>query len=267
MGEERLREIGGELRRLRRAAGLSGVGLAARAGVPQPTVSRVETGRRVSDPEVVVRLFGALGLGSAEVERLSALAREAYAGAVGRRVDAGVSFRPGAGVELARAAGVLRVFSAAVMPRPLWTREYAVAAGLGSADEAAAWSSLLDGGGRRVVVVLTEGVLRTWPGSGECMVGQFGRLVEVADRDGVRVGIVPGHGGARAPLHGFVVHDQAAVTVETFTRELTLSDAGEVREYLEIFDGFERTAVFGDEARALIKQAGRDLRNALGSIH
>jgi transcriptional regulator with XRE-family HTH domain len=42
---ERLREIGQELRRLRLAAGLSGVGLASRAGVPQSTVSRVETGR------------------------------------------------------------------------------------------------------------------------------------------------------------------------------------------------------------------------------
>ncbi|QXJ23627.1 helix-turn-helix domain-containing protein [Actinomadura graeca] len=267
MGEERLREIGGELRRLRRAAGLSGVGLAARAGVPQPTVSRVETGRRVSDPEVVARLFGALELDPAEVERLVSVVREAYAGTAARRVDAGVSFRPGAGVELARGAGVLRVFSASVMPRLLWTGEFAVAAGLGSEDEAAAWSSVLDDEGRRVIVVLTEGALRTWPGSGDSVAGQFARLLEVSAREDVRVGILPGLAGARVPLHGFVVCDQAAVHVETFTRELTLTDAGEVRDYLAIFEEFEQAAVFGDEARVLIERAGRDLRNALSSIH
>ncbi|TMR25542.1 helix-turn-helix domain-containing protein, partial [Actinomadura geliboluensis] len=88
MGAERLQEIGRELRRLRTAAGLSGVGLAARAGVPQPTVSRVETGRRVADPEVVARLVGALDVGPAEAERLLGLVREAYA-ETSRRVDAG----------------------------------------------------------------------------------------------------------------------------------------------------------------------------------
>ncbi|MBC6463883.1 helix-turn-helix transcriptional regulator, partial [Actinomadura sp. HBU206391] len=61
MEDEQLRQIGRELRWLRSAAGLSGVELATRAGVPQPTVSRVEAGRRVADAEVVVRLFGALG--------------------------------------------------------------------------------------------------------------------------------------------------------------------------------------------------------------
>jgi transcriptional regulator with XRE-family HTH domain len=68
MDEGGLHEIGQELRRLRLAAGLSGVELATRAGVPQPTVSRVETGRRVSDVEVVVRLFAALGLMPTDVD-------------------------------------------------------------------------------------------------------------------------------------------------------------------------------------------------------
>jgi DNA-binding XRE family transcriptional regulator len=62
MSDDRLLVVGREVRRLRLAAGLSGVELARRAGVPQPTVSRVETGRRVSDAEVVVALFSVLGL-------------------------------------------------------------------------------------------------------------------------------------------------------------------------------------------------------------
>ncbi|MGK5559282.1 helix-turn-helix domain-containing protein, partial [Actinomadura kijaniata] len=89
MGDERLVEVGRELRRLRTAAGLSGSGLARLAGVPQPTVSRVEMGRRVSDPVVVLRLFEALGVGAAEAGRLESLVREAYERTASRRLDAG----------------------------------------------------------------------------------------------------------------------------------------------------------------------------------
>src|SRR5690606_9794222 len=131
MGEERLREIGEELRRLRLAAGLSGVRLASRAGVPQPTVSRVETGRRVSGPEVVARLFRALELDGAEVERLVGLVREAYALTAPRRSDAGVSFRAGAGAELARGARWGRAVEAARVPRGRWPAEDGADAGGG----------------------------------------------------------------------------------------------------------------------------------------
>ncbi|XRQ08903.1 Scr1 family TA system antitoxin-like transcriptional regulator [Actinomadura welshii] len=261
MGGERLREIGQELRRLRTAAGLSGVGLAARAGVPQPTVSRVETGRRVADPEVVGRLFGALDVGPAEAERLMGLVREAYAETT-RRADAGVSFRSGAGVELLAGARVVRAFEAVVMPRLLWTAEYAAEMG---AEVGGA--SVLEDEGRRFVFVVADSALRTWPGSGKCMVGQLAHLVEVSTWANVRFGVVAGSVVPRVPLHGFSLYDDAAVSVETFTRELTLTDADEVRAYAEVFEGFERAAVFGDEARRLVEQAGRDLGKVLDSIH
>ncbi|KAB2387791.1 helix-turn-helix domain-containing protein [Actinomadura montaniterrae] len=164
MGAERLREIGQELRRLRLAAGLSGVGLASRAGVPQPTVSRVETGRRVSNPNVVARLFGALELDPEESERLAELVRAAYEETAAPRVDAGVSFRPGAGVEWTQGARVVRAFGAVVLPRLLWTSGFATAAESGGEGEGLA--SLLRDEGRRVVVVVGGAALRTWPGSG-----------------------------------------------------------------------------------------------------
>ncbi|MFD0685696.1 hypothetical protein [Actinomadura fibrosa] len=57
------------------------------------------------------------------------------------------------------------------------------------------------------------------------------------------------------------------MTVETFTREMTLTGADEVRAYAEIFGAFERAAVFGDEARDLVRRAAHYLENVLGSIH
>ncbi|MFD0857216.1 helix-turn-helix domain-containing protein [Actinomadura adrarensis] len=265
MGAERLREIGEELRRLRVAAGLSGVGLASKAGVPQPTVSRVETGRRVSDVGVVLRLVEALELGPADAVRLGGLVEAAYAGSVPRRVDAGVSFRSGAAGEFARGAGVVRVFEAAVVPGLLRTAEYAAEFGDGLVGGERA---LVLDGDRRLTFVVAEAVLRTWPGSGECMRGQLAYLLGVAERPNIRLGVLAGSVGfGRSPLHGFTVYDDAAVSVETFTRELTLSGADEVGEYLGIFEGFERAAVFGDQARVLVEGAARDLDKVLGSIH
>ncbi|TNY38079.1 Scr1 family TA system antitoxin-like transcriptional regulator [Thermomonospora catenispora] len=273
MGADRLVELGRELRRLRVAAGMSGAELARRAGVPQTTVSRVETGRRVSDAEVVVRLLEALGLGAGEFERLATEARAAYVESAAPRVDAGVSFRRGTAVEQARSASVVRSFESVAVPYLLRTASYDRAAGTvvlgeGGVDRAA----VLGDQGRHFTFVICEGVLRTWPGSGACMPEQLAHLVEVAGRANVRLGVVPagtvvGSERCGVPLHGFTIYDDSAVTVETFTRELTLTAEADVRAYVEVFEGFARSAVFGDEAVALVERAARDLGKILGSIH
>lgn len=59
---ERMRVLGARLRALRAEAGLTGAALAQRAGVGQPTVSKVETGRMVPSMDVLDRLCRALNL-------------------------------------------------------------------------------------------------------------------------------------------------------------------------------------------------------------
>jgi hypothetical protein len=85
------------------------------------------------------------------------------------------------------------------------------------------------------------------------MAGQLAYLVKASAWSHVRFGVLPGGAAPRVPLHGFTVYDQAAVTVETFTRELTLTDADEVASYEAIFAEYERAAVFGGQARALVE--------------
>ncbi|ROO90890.1 helix-turn-helix protein [Actinocorallia herbida] len=257
MGGERLRELGAEIRRLRGAAGLSGVEVARRAGVTQATVSRVETGRRVGDVEVVVRVLEALG--GDEALGLVRVAREAYVETAGRRVDAGTSLRAGAAAGTVERVEVVRGVGVGVVPSVLRTAEYSVAAGLGGGG--------VDLAGKRVEVVVGEGVLRAWPGSGECMVGQFARLVEVAGLEGVEFGVVPlNRPGGGLPAHGFTVLGEEAVVVETYTRELTLTAASDVGAYLRAFQEVKGRAVFGVEAVALVERAGLDLADVLRSI-
>ncbi|GGS05040.1 hypothetical protein GCM10010269_50050 [Streptomyces humidus] len=65
MGSERqnrMKALGAHLKRLRGEAGLTGAVLAQRAGVGQPTVSKVENGRMVPSVDVLGRLTRALGL-------------------------------------------------------------------------------------------------------------------------------------------------------------------------------------------------------------
>ncbi|WP_353388507.1 helix-turn-helix domain-containing protein [Thermobispora bispora] len=61
-GQDRLRELGQLLRRLRKDAWLTDKELAQRAGVAQPTISRIETGGLLPTPVTVERGYAALGL-------------------------------------------------------------------------------------------------------------------------------------------------------------------------------------------------------------
>jgi transcriptional regulator with XRE-family HTH domain len=182
MRQDMLLEIGEELRRLRSAAGLSGRELATRAGVPQPTVSRVETGQRVSDAEVVVRLFAALGLGQVDADWIASRVREAYATSVPRRVDARVSFRSGSAVELERSAGLVRDFQSVVIPGPLRTAGYIAAIQSVSAGDELDRSAVLDDPERCFTFVITEGALRTWRATDARMADQLAHLVAMSRR-------------------------------------------------------------------------------------
>ncbi|GAA2729839.1 hypothetical protein GCM10010439_41450 [Actinocorallia aurantiaca] len=233
--------------------------------MPQPTVSRVEMGHRVTNAGVVVRLVEALGLAETESRRLVELVRQAYEEAAPRlrRADAGVSFRAGAAVELGAAAREVRGFGALTVPAELRTAEYAEAARL----EVRALRPAAGGEGRRVEFVLSEAALRTWPGSGGCMVGQLEHLLRLGVGAEVSLGVLPLNAGRGVgPSHGFTVFDEAAVSVETFTRELTLSAADEVRAYLDVYEGIRGVAVFGEEARELMERARRDVEGTLRSI-
>jgi transcriptional regulator with XRE-family HTH domain len=243
------------VRRYRSEAGLSGAELARRAGVSQPSVWRVESGRRLSDVAVVERLASALMLDAGAERRLVELARVAYGASARPRVDSGVSMVAGQFGRYLQGVRVVRSFSSAAVPELLRTPGYAAAAGgwdvaAGGLDVA----GLLADVERSFVFVVTEGALRTWPGTAD-LGGQLERVLAVAGQPNVRLGVVPsGVAVPRAPLHGFMVAGDQAVWVETFTCELTLTHPGDVAAYTACFAAFESVALFGQAARAVITQ-------------
>jgi transcriptional regulator with XRE-family HTH domain len=267
---DRLRELGELLRRLRKDAGLTGKELAQRAGVTQSTVSQIETGKLLPVPETVDRLVDALGLDATDRDRLDALLARLRAEV--SQLRGGLSGREAANAGRVRSARWVAVFSSAMIPPLLQTAEYsrlAVALGRDVDEEDTARAAVvrveaqavLFESGRRFAFVLTEGAVRTWPGSPSLMVAQLDRLVQVATLPHVRLGVVPWRAQAPAfALHGFSIYDGAVSVVESLTGDLTLTGPGEIAAHEEVFEAFARAAVYGEALRELLGEIGADFR-------
>ncbi|MDG5807560.1 helix-turn-helix transcriptional regulator [Streptomyces ossamyceticus] len=271
---ERMRALGARLRELRAEAGLTGAVLAQRAGVGQPTVSKVETGRMVPSVDVLDRLSGALGLDESTAREVRELLHAVMAAPGADHQAEGTT--PGAGStvdEEVRSAQLVRSFQCVVLPALLQTAEYArhVFASvpnstpdlIGRAVAARVErQSVLYEPGRESVFVLTEAVLRTWPGSPALMLAQLDRLLAVESLDTVRLGVIPWRRRVPVlPRHGFTLCDQRAVVVETFDRERVSADSAELVAYEDTFARFEEAAIFGDEVRELLLRSMADFRS------
>ncbi|MFF3846995.1 DUF5753 domain-containing protein [Streptomyces sp. NPDC002328] len=122
--------------------------------------------------------------------------------------------------------------------------------------------SLLYEPGRESVFVLTEGVLRTWPGSPALMLAQLDRLLAVESLSTVRLGVVPWRRAVPVmPRHGFTLCGTEAVVVETFRGEHVLDDPVEVAAYEDTFRRFEEAAIFGSDVRELLLRVMKDFRD------
>ncbi|MER7488320.1 helix-turn-helix transcriptional regulator [Streptomyces sp. NPDC126497] len=269
---ERMKALGVRLRGLRTEAGLTGAVLAQRAGVGQPTVSKVETGRMVPSSDVLDRLSRALGLDDSTAREVRDLLVAVEAAA-----DSGPASgdeAPAVAVldEAVRSARLVRSFQCIVLPAMLQSAEYArhvfesapnstpEAVGRAVADRVERQSVLYEPG-RESVFVLTEAVLRTWPGTPALMLAQLDRLLAVESLSTVRLGVIPWRRPVPLlPRHGFTLCDQRAVVIEAFVGERVSADSAEVAAYEEAFGRFERAAVFGDEVRELLLRVMKEFR-------
>ncbi|MFF3633297.1 helix-turn-helix domain-containing protein [Streptomyces sp. NPDC002250] len=276
MGSERqvrMKALGVRLRGLRAEAGLTGAVLAQRAGVGQPTVSKVENGRMVPSFDVLDRLSRALGLddSSAREVRDLLVAVEAAADAGLAPDEDGIA---GAVLnDAVRSARLVRSFQCVVLPAMLQSAEYArhvFQSAPNSTPEAVGRAvaarverqSVLYEPGRESVFVLTEAVLRTWPGSPALMLAQLDRLLAVESLSSVRLGLIPWRRAVPVlPRHGFTLCDQQAVVVEGFADDQLVDGPAEVAVYEETFDRFERAAIFGDEVRELLLRVMTEFRD------
>ncbi|MFF4656627.1 helix-turn-helix domain-containing protein [Streptomyces sp. NPDC001381] len=275
--QDRMKVLGARLRGLRAEAGLTGAVLAQRAGVGQPTVSKVETGRMVPSVDVLGRLSRALDLDESTTQEVRELLVAVEAAPVAVETPRAEAPLGSSLDEVVRSARLVRSFQCVVLPAMLQSAEYArhvfesapdsTPEGVGRAVAARVErQSLLYEPGRESVFVLTEGVLRTWPGSPALMLAQLDRLLAVESLSTVRLGVIPWRQAVPVvPGHGFTLCDRTAVVVETFRGERVLDDSAEVAAYEDTFSRFEGAATFGSEVRELLLQVMKDFRELDGS--
>ncbi|MBW8806245.1 MAG: helix-turn-helix transcriptional regulator, partial [Catenulisporales bacterium] len=118
-------ELGRRLRRHRLDLGLSGLEVAARAGVTQPSVSKIERGMMLPSAEVLERVLGVLGLGDEHRADLRDLLSRAVDDAADRRRHGRGLALLDAIAERERNTRVLRSFSVSMIPPLLQTADYA----------------------------------------------------------------------------------------------------------------------------------------------
>ncbi|WP_449289815.1 Scr1 family TA system antitoxin-like transcriptional regulator [Nocardiopsis alba] len=192
-------ELADALRRLRRAAGLTGAGLATRTGMSQAKVSKIENNRVRPSVVDVERILTALGISTTDDDgsRLIELARIASSDYQGFRI----SLQRGLG-ELQRdlsaiesAASTVRFFLPCMITGLLQTSEYARQTLTHPlVNRGAEWRTalarrlerqqILYRPGKRFVFVLTEGALR-WPlCPPEVMALQMDRIASLSELAG-----------------------------------------------------------------------------------
>ncbi|SOB84227.1 helix-turn-helix domain-containing protein [Streptomyces sp. 1331.2] len=275
---QRAREaLGVRLHQLRDDAGLTGRALAARLGWPHSKISKLENGRQTATPHDLTAWAEATGHPSVAGSLQSDLAMlETHYRSWRRRLANGHQpAQQEAGSE-ERGACVVRAYEPNVVPGLLQTPEYARHVLLASAalhqspqdtDDAVRErmrrQELLYVPGRRFQFILWEGALRARICPPDVLASQLDRLSGLVGLDTVSISIIPFLADLPLTLrHGFWIHDQSYVTVETINAALHLDDHADVSLYLRAWGMYEQAAVTGAEARRILVSA----RHTIGPI-
>ncbi|MFE3201556.1 helix-turn-helix domain-containing protein [Embleya sp. NPDC059237] len=265
-GRDRLR-LASALRALRSATGLSGERLAARCGMSQSKISRIETGRTLPTLVDVRHILTALGVDAAtaeEIRRLAEIANTEYED-VRTSVRRGLHHRQRELAILEAGADHIRHFLPTMITGLLQTPEYMRRALSPTVDPTAGDTtktmvmklerqSVLHDGEKRFDFLLTESATRWQLCHPSAMALQLDHLVAISRLPRIRLHILPLRQQMNdAPFNTFVIYDSHLVTVELFSGRLILRDPKDIAYHRELFDYFAARSLSGDDARRQIE--------------
>lgn len=259
--------LGQRLRELRRDAQLTGRQLAESCRWQPSKVSKIESGKQTPSDHDLQAWAVACSASSVTADLLAALrSLDSHYVDHRRQHRAGLARGQRLIRELEAGSSFVRCFESTYVPGLLQTPDYArymlmddPTPGIATdVDDAVAARMLrqqvLYGTGRKFHFVITEAAMRYLLCPPEVMVGQLDRLVSAATMRSIHFGVIPSSAryGTATPGHGFVIHDEAQVNVETLTAQLTITEPSEISIYLNIFSDLAGLAVYGSQARAVI---------------
>ncbi|WP_405144077.1 helix-turn-helix transcriptional regulator [Sphaerisporangium sp. NBC_01403] len=258
--------LGARLREIRLVARLTGRDLGDLAGWHSSKVSRIEHGRQTPSENDISTWCRHCGADDQAGDLVASLRTIDEMYVEWRRMQrTGLQRLQQAAVPLYERTACFRIYEPSLIPGLFQTAEYALALMRAVVafreipdDSAQAVEArlqrqkVLDSSGRRCMVILEEAALRTRIGDAEVMAGQLGRLLTVASRSNISLGIIPIRDRAMWPTNGFWIFDEERVLVETLSAELTVTQPREVALYARAFTELAELAVYGASARTLI---------------
>lgn len=277
-GTARQRRLGGLLRRLRKAAGLSGPALAGRLGVSQSHLSRVELAEAVATTELVDKWTHETGASPADRATATDLVAAVAAEFVSwREVHAsGLAKLQRDALDAETAAAMKLTYVPVLIPGLMQTAEYAthlVAGKYPDRDDVAdAVAARMQ---RQVILysrsktqrwVIGEAGLRWRVGPPEVMVAQLDRLAALAVEPHLDLRVLPFE--RTGPVwhdHGFTIladrtdGEPDLVNLELLTGTINITDPKEVTLYRAAYDRLADLAVRGPDALALIHRVRAEM--------
>jgi transcriptional regulator with XRE-family HTH domain len=259
------------LRDIRLDAHLTARALSAEAGWHEAKTSRIESAKQAPSEDDIRTWCRVCGAERA-VPDIIAASRSADSMYIEwRRLQpAGMRHDQENRVPLWERTRVLKSYVGTVVPGFLQTPDYATAllsairAFHGTPDDVTDAVAvrmqrrrLVQSGNHRFVALLEEAVLRQVVGDAEVMTGQLGYLLEATTFPAVSLGVIPFAAAGRPvwPLEAFTVFDDARVTVELLSAQVTVTTPSEIVLYLRAFEKLSELAVYGEGARARISAA------------
>lgn len=266
--------FGSRLRDIRKDAMLSGRQLAVATGMHFTKVSRLEHGKQNPSERDVRSWCSACGAED-QIPELVATLR----GIEGMWVEwqqhlkGGLKHLQQTFDRFHEAASVVRSYESIVIPGILQTAEYSGSVlriandfyGVdGGVDDAVETrmdrQRFLYQGKQRFLFVAEYWALKTRFGDTEVMRAQLERLLAVTAFPQVSFGVIPPDVVRDMwPGEGVWIFDEKVAVVETTTAEMTVTQPREVALFLRAFGRLQDHAVYGVEARSLIRRAMREL--------
>ena len=268
-----LEALAGQLREIRKDAGLTARQVAQAAGWHESKCSRIENARTIPSPADIRAWCKACGVPDQATDLTATLrAIDSMYVEWRRQVPAGMRRIQEASLPLWERTRQFRIYEPGVIPGLFQTAEYARARmgriaefnGIPNDLDTAVAARMqrqhvLRHGDHRFEVVLEEWALRSRIGSREMMAAQLAHLSQELALPPVSLGIIP-VSAARTMWSspGFWIFDESRVLVETPAAELAITQPREIGVYLRTFQELAAMAVYGSHARELISRAAAD---------
>ncbi|MPZ66638.1 MAG: helix-turn-helix domain-containing protein [Pseudonocardiaceae bacterium] len=246
------------------------VDVAARTGLSQARLSRIEQGKSLPTEDEVRELARLYSADEDQVDELVKLAHDLRAGIR----DSRLVVQRGNTLALQQRwnriegqATTVRSYHPVVVLGVLQTPAYAAVASRHPVDSAVVASRvrrherLLAEPGRRHLLIQTEGALRQTVGSAAVMTEQLDAILAAAEAPNVELGVIP----TNRPLDllvgsGFHVYDDTAAVVGLEVAAATLTEASDVAHFRGLWDRLWEAAVTGADAVGLIQRVAGHLR-------